>query len=251
MSYQQTTTTPTPHTIYNIQHIDCTVDSVLPSIPTVPNSMSESSTGTSLMALVGDSDISRWPPDLVPTLSASNEVVAVKIRGQSGATLEQVLPLLKTELEEASKKKILSLTVVFCAGENDIGQNIRLDETLISFRKLLDMLSSDSTIPGKHLMVLGPKFEPWLECDAACRKQYFKLSNAMERACRKHNFSGDCCKITFVDCLTMFCGDSAKQPGAVLGGKAIPEKKYFDHDLLHLSREGYQIWREVIEKCSG
>ena len=203
------------------------------------------------IALVGDSDIERWPVDLVPSCTASigeEEPIPVRIRGQSGATLEEVLPLMKSELEKAALAKTQSLTVVFCAGENDISQSIRLDETLISFRKLLQMLHNCEAISRKHLIALGPKLEPWLEYDADCRKQYFKLSNAMERACKKHPCE-DNYKITYVDCLTMFCGESAKQPGAVFGGKAIPEKRYFDHDMLHLSREGYQIWKAVTEQC--
>eukprot|EP00543_Licmophora_paradoxa_P014920 CAMPEP_0202467924 /NCGR_PEP_ID=MMETSP1360-20130828/73677_1 /ASSEMBLY_ACC=CAM_ASM_000848 /TAXON_ID=515479 /ORGANISM="Licmophora paradoxa, Strain CCMP2313" /LENGTH=57 /DNA_ID=CAMNT_0049092645 /DNA_START=160 /DNA_END=333 /DNA_ORIENTATION=- len=46
----------------------------------------------------------------------------------------------------------------------------------------------------------------------------------------------------------MFCGDSANVPGAVLGGRAIPESKYFSDDLLHLSKEGYTIWKGIVEE---
>lgn len=202
-------------------------------------------TSNAVVVLVGDSDIERWPPALAPHGT-------VKIRGQSGAALEQVLPLMKAVLEEYQQQQ-QPLTIVFCAGENDIGQSIRLDETLVSFRKLLEMVfpttapSATTTTTNRHLIVLGPKFEPWLEYDNACRKQYFKLSNAMERACKKHTVKDEN-KLVFVDCLTMFCGESAHQPGAVLGGKAIPEKKYFDYDLLHLSKEGYQVWKNVTEQ---
>lgn len=46
----------------------------------------------------------------------------------------------------------------------------------------------------------------------------------------------------------MFCGDSANQPGALMGGQAIPEARYFDNDQLHLSDEGYKIWKEILEQ---
>ena len=82
---------------------------------------------------------------------------------------------------------------------------------------------------------------------------------AMERACKKYchdqmaaqdagEIGNNKNKITYVNCLTMFCGESGQQPGATLGGKAIPEKRFFDHDLLHLSREGYQVWKNVTEE---
>ena len=54
--------------------------------------------------------------------------------------------------------------------------------------------------------------------------------------------------IHYVDCLTMFCTEeSAKVPGAVLGGRAKAEYKYFEGDRLHLSVHGYQIWKKVVE----
>ena len=229
---------------------------------------------SAMLVLVGDSDIDRWPTDLLPSLvehnktsSSCDPVQPPQVHGYSGATLAHMLPVMKTVLDDMkNKEQVKQLTVVFCAGENDIGQNIRLDETLISFRKLLDMVvpPSQSSNVRRHLIFLGPKFEPWLEYDAACRKQYTKLSMAMERACQKHivpenenngtigtknsNSHNNNNKLTYVNCLTMFCGASGQQPGATLGGKAIPEKQYFDHDLLHLSREGYGIWKEVVQR---
>lgn len=212
---------------------------------------------STVVAFVGDSDIERWPVDLLPASTTTSANDSIKVYGQGGATLEETLPLIRMSMEETDNET--TLIVVFCAGENDIGQGIRLDETLVSFRKLLDMMfptphsiqknkSSTKAVnsPKKHLIVLGPKFEPWLQYDASCRKQYIKLSMAMDRACQKHEGTGDG-ELIFVDCLTMFCGESGQQPGAVLGGKGIPEAKLFDHDQLHLSREGYKIWNKVVE----
>ena len=272
-----------------------------------------------LFVLVGDSDIDRWPADLLPSIttnnnsmdsgpgnnnnSSSNDInydsngndspvvhdglTSQQVYGHSGATLAEILPVMQTVLENHEKQILILqkkddshhhhnslLTVVFCAGENDIGQNIRLDETLSSFRTLLDMVvpqqpapiprsTTATTVAGllqrRHLIVLGPKLEPWLEYDATCRKQYVKLSMAMDRACQKHVLPSSSNKskkddghhhhkLTYVNCLTMFCGASGQQPGATLGGKGIPEKRYFDHDLLHLSREGYQVWQETVNK---
>jgi lysophospholipase L1-like esterase len=196
-----------------------------------------------VVTLIGDSDIERWPTDLLPSVLGSE----VSVRGQSGATLADVLPLMKEELHATSSPRCL--IVVFCAGENDIVQSIRLDETLTYFRRLLEMVFPPEEAPtsGRHLIVLGPKFEPWLEYDAACRKQYFKMSNAMERACKQYDTKAPNHTITYLDCLTMFCGESGQLPGAVLGGRAVPEKTLFDYDQLHLSREGYKIWKEVAE----
>lgn len=224
------------------------------------------------VAFVGDSDIERWPKDrwpkdLLPAVerrgssddgsqsghSKSTIPIGIRVNGESGATLSESLPLVSSVLEEVASEE--SLLIVFCAGENDISQGIRLDETLVSFRQLLETVFTTTVSPNqkKHLLVLGPKFEPWLEYDAAARKQYVKLSHAMQRACQRFEMpatisSNEHNKIFFVDCLTMFCGESGKQPGALLGGKAIPERKFFDYDLLHLSKDGYAVWKELVEQ---
>lgn len=224
-----------------------------------------------VVALVGDSDIERWPKDLLPAPSSSTAPTSsghhldnschncsVRVYGESGATLNDTLSLATSALEEAQQSSpvVESLLMVFCAGENDISQGIRLDKVLHSFQQLLkksclNSTPGSSTIKKLHLLVLGPKFEPWLEYDASVRKQYVKLSQMMERACNNFDTSSqsdsELAAITYVDCLVMFCGESGQLPGALLGGKAIPDKQYFDYDLLHLSREGYGIWKRLIE----
>ena len=95
----------------------------------------------------------------------------------------------------------------------------------------------------RRLVFFGPKFEPWLQDHPTSRKVYVKLSKSMRRACDRHLHRED---IKFIDCLTMFCGDSATVPGAVLGGKAVPVKDFFDSDGLHLSDAGYLVWRDEV-----
>jgi hypothetical protein len=106
--------------------------------------------------------------------------------------------------------------------------------------------------PPLHLFVLSPKFEPWLVDDMEARKSYVRMAQSFGRICRDFEKGGKqhphvACSIRYIDCLTMFCGASAKQPGAVLGGKAIAQPQYFDSDQLHLSYDGYMIWQSVVE----
>jgi lysophospholipase L1-like esterase len=86
------------------------------------------------------------------------------------------------------------------------------------------------------------------------KKKYSAMSRAMERCCNELNsrLNNNSNKvrskqIRFVDCLTMFCGESAEQPGAVFGGRAKAEHQYFASDGLHLNDEGYQVWKDRIE----
>jgi lysophospholipase L1-like esterase len=224
--------------------------------------------GRITIALVGDSDISRWPAELLPAIQpgeGSDDHFSHFVSGHSGATLDQILSHVQdilVELHDQHASILLKATtfIIACAGENDIGEGIPLVETEKSFQSLLDLFHVANAETSKHnnrsithLIYLGPKFEPWLSNDPEARKSYMLMSRAFERLCRQsdnHNANTHLQKdfIRFIDCLTMFCGASANQPGAVLGGKAIPEKKYFANDQLHLSDEGYMMWKSVLEK---
>jgi len=87
----------------------------------------------------------------------------------------------------------------------------------------------------KSLIFLRPKSEPWMENDHHARKAYGKLSKAMKRACNSHPCGNE---IVFVECLTMFC---------TVSDKATPNPMFFHRDGLHLSDEGYRVWKDVIE----
>lgn len=198
------------------------------------------------LLFVGDSDIARWPPELLPQLSDGGAPPTVS--GHSGATLQEIVPYVEAALQSVDATTE-SVFLVVCAGENDIGNGVPLDDTLASFQALIRVCfgGAGGTATRKRLIFLGPKIEPWLDDDPSSRKQYVKLSRAFQRACSKHERVNE---IQFVDCLTMFCGESANVPGATLGGKAKAEPLYFANDQLHLSREGYQVWKQVVVENS-
>ena len=197
------------------------------------------SSNSRALLLVGDSDIARWPEELLPQV---DDGVPLTVSGHYGATLQEIITHLEAALQTIDKTTE-TVVLVTCAGENDIGSGVSLDDTLAAFHNLVQGFF-DEHGASRRLIFLGPKIEPWLEDDPASRKQYAKLSRAFQRACSKHERSSD---IRFVDCLTMFCGESATLPGATLGGKAKAERLYFVNDQLHLSQEGYQVWKQVVE----
>jgi lysophospholipase L1-like esterase len=199
---------------------------------------------TGALMLVGDSDIARWPPELLPQ---SNTLQQTLTSGHSGETLQEIVSCVQEALEVIQPAE--TIVLVACAGENDIGNGSSLDDTLSAFQELIRVFfCNDANEPtrNKRLVFLGPKLEPWLDNDPVSRKQYVKLSKASQRACTKHESANE---IIYIDCLLMFCGESGKLPGATLGGKAKAEPHYFDSDQLHLSREGYQVWKRVVENC--
>ena len=220
------------------------------------------------LAFVGDSDIHYWPSKVLPTLDGVVPVAVVS--GHSGASLSETLPYLRKVLKNHGSSQ--RLIIVACAGENDIGDDISLDSSLIAMRQFLDAIFSSQMAPSKHhhLIFLGPKFEPWLEddpwyskmlsvfspcCeedddsdqddDSSYKKSYIKMSRAFSQCCEKHDNAD---QIKFIDCLTMFCGDTATIPEAVLEGTAKADSKYFAGDRLHLSIDGYKVWQQVVQE---
>ena len=198
------------------------------------------------LCLVGDSDIAYWPPELFPSLTPSMDTTSARpiTSGHSGATLAEILPHMQNILETHGADH--ELIIVACAGENDIGEGISIDNSVRSLESLFDIVLGSSTEkPSHRIFFLGPKFEPWLEDDPSFKKKYSKMSRSFERACKSHSNSENIC---FIDCLTMFCGETAQVPGAVLAGRAKADYKYFASDLLHLSNQGYEIWKQVVEE---
>lgn len=227
------------------------------------------------LLMIGDSDIARWPKELLPSVSSRDDsgglqqecyetclpTSSISVSGHSGATLSQIIEPLKEGLERIAQTPrakhraattVLqapreSVVVVVCAGENDIGDGVPLaksEEALETSLKTVfgdfgSRLSRDFRL---HMIFLGPKLEPWLKDDMDARKAYIRMSKSFERICNARD------GVIFVDCLTMFCGESANQPGSLFGGRAIPETQYFNDDQLHLSEEGYLQWKKVVEE---
>lgn len=195
------------------------------------------------IALVGDSDIDRWPKALLPDVADAT----FEVSGHSGATLGEILPAIekvKSKLHHLGSSRD-ELIIIVCAGENDIVNGIPQDQIEKSFSQLLRIVFDQKSGTTAQLIFLGPKFEPWMGDDLQSRNAYVKLSKALEKLCIT---APDAASIKYLDCLTMFCGETAKKPGALLGGKAVAQDVYFEQDKLHLSNEGYLLWKQVIER---
>jgi lysophospholipase L1-like esterase len=216
--------------------------------------------------LVGDSDIARWPEELYPVVPGIAEPAVdahgnALVSGHSGATLKQVLPYAK-QLLGHDKKQIRedSAILIVCAGENDIGMGVPLDSTMAHFKELLDIVlcpraKQANSHHHHHLIFMGPKFEPWMEQDGdpmGDKKSYCKMDRGFQRICdefvTQHADNVVSGHIHYIDCLTMFCGDTANLPGARLGGRAVAQNKFFSMDQLHLSDDGYAVWKETVER---
>jgi len=250
------------------------------------------------LALVGDSDIARWPNSQIPEVEIGGQdeasIVSMthSLSGLNGGALSEIIPLVNeavaqynpyTQDRETSKDVPDALILVVCAGENDIS-TLTIEDTMNSLRQLFSLVhdanqdgnncasaskrrgapqqaekgKSNAIINKIRLIFLGPKLEPWLQYDKDARNDYIRMSQRMERMFdttykEENDESGkkasDTVTTIFIDSLVLFCGSTGHVPGALWGGRAIPETRYFDHDELHLSPKGYQIWKQVVEDC--
>jgi lysophospholipase L1-like esterase len=202
--------------------------------------------------LIGDSDIFRWPNDLYPTGTTTN-------LGRNGATLADTRRLLLLQQpsfqslqrephiavaasSSSSDTQRTTTTTIFviCVGENDLGCGISLESSAQEMESLLHDVSlwRDNEHRSPVVIFLGPKLEPWLTNDKAARKLYGQLSQMQERSCAKH------ATVHFVDCLTLFCTNDSRN----YTGRARPDGRFFAADELHLSREGYMVWQQLVNR---
>jgi len=217
------------------------------------------------LILMGDSDIARWPKELLPNIhdKVTGDIIN---QSRSGALLQELPKQANAAIEALTSRLDVvqmptDIVILACAGENDVSSNFSLDLILEAFEEFVRIIFTSSmsdVIVNRRVIFLGPKLEPWLKDDFHSRKSYFKLSRALDRACRRLQNSicnmqthGQTEKkeynLLFVDCLTLFCGETSDLPGAVMGGNAVAQDHFFHHDELHLSPEGYQIWKELLE----
>ena len=211
------------------------------------------------VSFIGDSDIARWPQSLLPVFP-HNDKLKINLLGQDGATFTDTIRMIKNFIQNPSKSNVSKgFIVIACVGENDLVNGQSIDKILSSFDEFIKLIlhwSSLSSISDALqecrkfptcICFLGPKLEPWHKNDPFHRKKFANLSRKMKGQIQMYDAMYPNENIIFVDCLTMFCGKSAKLPGAIFGGKAIAESKYFQNDEVHLNELGYTVWKNHIE----
>ncbi len=249
---------------------------------------SSSSTDQTVINLIfiGDSDIARWPKSQMPSISTHpalqhhNFKQVIFNHSQNGALLANVPSQVHRALKEVKKQVHLLVPHHFfiaCAGENDLSHGFSVDTVMTSFHNLLETIfttnNDDINTNNLHILFFGPKFEPWLNDDYEARESYDQLSERMTIHSLKYSYSsnvlmndgdhGDCScshspvetsapkikNVTFIDSLTLFCGETADDMGSVQYSTrhAQARSNFFDKDGLHLSDEGYALWKEELE----
>ena len=204
---------------------------------------------------------------------------------KSGAIMENLSKQITKASHELTGKNERFDEMIFigCAGENDVSNGIPIDTTMEFFNEAMKSINSffdhHSSPKQPYVLFMGPKVEPWMDSsELESRNGYFQLSARLKQACRALSASASICSdqcrnphygsqsriekhaneseisckrdheghfVHYVDCLAMFC--TLETMGlSVVGGQALADTKYFNEDGLHLSDEGYLVWKEEV-----
>jgi lysophospholipase L1-like esterase len=114
--------------------------------------------------------------------------------------------------------------IVCYAGDNDLGDGRRPEEVLASFRELLEKVARSCPQAPFTMLSIKPSPSRW---DLADRIR--ATNEGMRR-----ELSG-CDNRYFIDIFS-----------AMLGSGGLPDRRLFLEDGLHVSPEGYRIWRGLL-----
>ncbi|MDY3562586.1 GDSL-type esterase/lipase family protein [Gemmata sp. JC673] len=118
-------------------------------------------------------------------------------------------------------------TVVFYAGDNDIGRGIKPEQVAADFKAFVATVRKDNPSCRILFVAVKPSLARWKLFEAQ------KKANALVRAyCESET------GLVFVDVVPLMLGSD---------GKPVPE--LFVKDGLHMTPKGYELWTEAINKA--
>ncbi|TCD12032.1 GDSL family lipase [Pedobacter frigidisoli] len=117
--------------------------------------------------------------------------------------------------------------LVVYAGDNDLGDGRNPEEIFIFFQQLLAKVNLRFGDIPCFFISLKPSLLRWHMAD-----QFKYTNNLIESEIIKLNGNW-----RFIDVFKKMLDKSGK-----------PNPAYYDHDGLHLSKEGYQLWRKIVNQ---
>ena len=180
---------------------------------------------TGRVVLFGDSDIARWrDAEDEPSLRELAGGAGVARVGVDGATMKDVAafaPALVRDYEPAA--------VVVCAGENDLAGGGAPLDVLVGFRRTVGACRAADAARAAAIPVafLSTKLEP---STAAELGGAYGEANRLVREWAESQE-----QVAYIDTFARFCD-----------GEGRPDPRYFAEDGLHLSREGYRAWVDLV-----
>lgn len=119
---------------------------------------------------------------------------------------------------------------IFYAGDNDLGDGRHPEEIFIFFLQLMVKVAQHFGPIPCYFISLKPSLSRWHMAD-----QFKYTNNLIESEIIKHNGNWQ-----FIDVFKKMLDKSGK-----------PNPAYYDHDGLHLSAAGYQLWQTIIQEKLG
>jgi lysophospholipase L1-like esterase len=116
------------------------------------------------------------------------------------------------------------------AGDNDLGDGRNPEEIFIFFQQLMVKSSLRFGNIPCYFISLKPSLSRWHLAD-----QFSYTNNLIESEIIKHNGNWK-----FIDVYKR-----------MLNKEGLPERSYYEPDGLHLSKEGYDLWKRVIQSHLG
>jgi len=165
---------------------------------------------------IGSSSMRMWHPTIKEDLSP----LTVIPRGFGGSTMSEAVYVADRIVTPYKPR-----AVVLYEGDNDIGSGIEPElvrDTFIAFVKKVQ-----ASLPDVRIYVLSvkPSFLRW--------KLWPKMQTTnrlLAEACAKGS------RLTFIDVAT-----------PMLDAQGYPRKELFKADNLHMTRAGYELWRDAVK----
>jgi lysophospholipase L1-like esterase len=163
----------------------------------------------------GSSTIRLWT-----SLTADFESLKPINLGFGGSTLAACVWFFERIMTPYNPKKL-----VVYAGDNDLGDGRHPEEVFIFFQQLVVKANNRFGDIPCYFISLKPSVSRWNMAD-----QFKFTNNLIETEIIKHNNNWHFINI-FKD---------------MMDAQGRPQKEYFINDGLHLSEQGYQLWKKVV-----
>jgi lysophospholipase L1-like esterase len=120
-------------------------------------------------------------------------------------------------------------TVVFYAGDNDIGRGGKPEQVAADFKEFVAAVRKDNPSVRVLFVAVKPSLARWKLYDAQ------KKANALVRA-----YCAADMNLTFVDVVPL-----------MLGADGTPIPELFQKDGLHMTPKGYELWTAAVNAALG
>lgn len=170
------------------------------------------------VVFAGSSSIVRWK---LPPSFPGKPVVNVGFGGSQIRDCTNFVPRIITPLKPS--------TVVFYAGDNDVGSKRTPEQVLADYKAFVTAVHKDSPKAKVLFVSIKPSLSRWAMFDAQTK------ANALVK-----QFSSADPRLGYIDVVPRMLGADGK-----------PNPEHFVKDGLHMTDKGYEVWAAVVNKALG